>query len=421
MDIKNGYHIKSQPLKININFQIFQWLNKGVPVLIGIFIFFNPFPHITAIKEICYYLSVSIVIILFSFKKNDISFESPFLIPVGLFFIWTFLGLFFAIDKNNSIHDFYAHFIRYILIYYLLINYFKSKKNLIDLSWIIIVSSSIFSVGALYYYYFILEKTLSQRFTGFNQVPINVIGIMTAFSAILCINNFLNDTKLFRKLIFIICFFLAVFLIALSQTLSTFIAMCLAIIIIFSNNKKMLIAVLTALLIIFILTPLKDRIVSHYNRPLIGLRVSINYTTFEVIKEYPIMGIGFGMETFGKDLDLKKYRERVPEKYRENYIYNDPHNMFFDIAVRLGIIGFVLFFYVIFVFFKMCWDIIKYGNDDFIKNWGRCLAAAFFSFLFIGFFHPVFSHKPETILCAMFSMLTIVRRLDNERISKDIV
>ena len=197
MDIKNGYHIKSQPLKININFQIFQWLNKGVPVLIGIFIFFNPFPHITAIKEICYYLSVSIVIILFSFKKNDISFESPFLIPVGLFFIWTFLGLFFAIDKNNSIHDFYAHFIRYILIYYILINYFKSKKNLIDLSWIIIVSSSIFSIGAIYYYYFILGKTLSQRFMVSFKIQINVIGEITAFAAILCINNFLNESKLF--------------------------------------------------------------------------------------------------------------------------------------------------------------------------------------------------------------------------------
>jgi len=183
----------------------------------------------------------------------------------------------------------------------------------------------------------------------------------------------------------------------------------------------MLIAVSTALLIILILTPLKDRIVSYSNRPLIGLRVSANYNTFEVIKDYPIFGIGFGMQTFGKDLDLEKYHEKVPKKYRYNYIFDDPHNIFFDIAVRLGVVGFVLFFYIIFVFFKMCWDLIKYGNDDFIKNWGRCLAAAFFSFLFIGFFQPVLSHMPETILCVMFSMLTIVRRLDNERISKDIV
>ena len=393
--------------------QVFEWLNKGVPVLIGIFIFFNTFPHITAIKEICYYLSVFIVISLFLFKKSNISFETPFMIPVGLFFIWTFLGLFFAFDKNNSIHDFYAHFIRYILIYYILINYFKSKKSVIGLSWIIIVSSSIFSIGAIYYYYFILGKALSQRFTGFTQVPVSVIGVMTATAAIFCINNFLNEIKLFRKLILIICFFSVLFLIILSQTLTTFIALCFAIIIIFSNNKKILIAVSAAILIIFIITPFKNRIVSYVSRPLIALRVGIDYATFEVIKDYPIMGIGFGMETFKKDIDLKKYHERVPEKYREDFIYNDPHNMFFDIAVRLGVVGIIIFFYIIFSYFKICWGIVKYGKDDFARNWGRCLAGAFFTFLFIGFFHPVFSHKPETILCVMFSMLTIVRRLDS--------
>ena len=92
--------------------RVFDYLNKSIPALIGALIFLNPFPHITAINEICFYLSVIIVISLFLFKKKDISFETPFMIPVGLFFIWTFLGLFFAIDKNNSIHDFYAHFIR---------------------------------------------------------------------------------------------------------------------------------------------------------------------------------------------------------------------------------------------------------------------------------------------------------------------
>ncbi len=392
--------------------QVFEWLNKGVPVLIGIFIFFNTFPHITAIKEICYYLSVFIVIILFLFKKNDISFETPFLIPVGLFFIWTFLGLFFAIDKNNSIHDFYAHFIRYILIYYILINYFKSKQTFIALSWIVIVSSCIFSIGAIYYYHFILGKALTQRFTGFTQVPVSVIATITATAAIFCINNFINETKLFRKLILFICFCLVLFLIVLSQTVATFVGLCFAIVILFFNNKKLLMAVLSAILIIFIMSPFKDRIASYVSRPLIALRIGADYNNFEVIKDYPVIGIGFGMETFKKDLDLKRYHERVPKKYREDFIYNDPHNMFFDIAVRLGVVGIVLFFYIIFSYFKMAWSIVKHGKDDFAKNWGRCLAGAFFTFLVIGFFHPVFSHKPETILCVMFSMLTIVGRLD---------
>ena len=397
------------------------WLNKSVPFLMGLFFFINPFPHITAIKEICYYLSVFIVISLLLFKKRDISFESPFMIPVGLFFIWTFLGLFFALNKNNSIHDFYAHFIRYILIYYILINFFKSKKTISAISWVIIVSSSIFSIGVLYYYYVILEKALSKRLVGFTQDPVSVIGVIAVFASIICINNFLNETKLYRKIILLICFLSLLSLSTLSQTLSIFIALYSSIIIIFFNNKKVLIAVSAVILIIFILTPFKSRFISHYNQPLAALRVSPDYDTFEVIKDYPIMGIGFGMETFKKNLNLKKYHERVPKRYRENFIYADPHNIFFDIAVRLGIVGFVLFFYIIFAFFKMCWEVTKYGNSVFIKNWGRCLAAAFFSFLFIGFFHPVFSHKPETILCAMFFMLTIIKRIDNEPISKDVI
>ena len=81
--------------------------------------------------------------------------------------------------------------------------------------------------------------------------------------------------------------------------------------------------------------------------------MGINYQTFEIIKDYPITGIGFGMETYGTTVDLKAYYEKVPKKFRENIIYNDPHNMYFDIAVRLGIVGFVLFLNIILVFFKM--------------------------------------------------------------------
>ena len=126
--------------------------------MMGIFIFFNPFPHTTAIKEICYYLSVIIVTILILSKKIDFTFKTPLLLPFGLFISWAFLSIFFAIDKENSIHDFYSHLMRYVILYYILINFFNSEKRLIYLSWIIIISSSLFIVGGLFYYCFILEE-----------------------------------------------------------------------------------------------------------------------------------------------------------------------------------------------------------------------------------------------------------------------
>ena len=59
-------NIINNRIKFNIekfvaDFEVSKFLEQSVPVLIGIFIFFNPFPHTTAIKEIGYYLSVLIL------------------------------------------------------------------------------------------------------------------------------------------------------------------------------------------------------------------------------------------------------------------------------------------------------------------------------------------------------------------------
>jgi hypothetical protein len=108
--------------------KIFKILNLSVPILMGIFIFFNPFPHTTSIKEICFYGSVIIVLILIYFKKIDFSFRSPLTLPFALFTAWAFIGLFFALDKGNSLHDFRAHLLKYLVLYYILVNFFNSRK-----------------------------------------------------------------------------------------------------------------------------------------------------------------------------------------------------------------------------------------------------------------------------------------------------
>jgi len=143
--------------KQNAREKIFKILNLSVPILMGTFIFFTPFPHTTAIKEICFYLSVFIVLLLIYFQEIDFSFRSPLTLPFALFVIWVFIGLFFALDKGNSLHDFRAHLLKYLAIYYILINFISCRKRLIILSWIIIISATIFSIGGLTNFYFIMK------------------------------------------------------------------------------------------------------------------------------------------------------------------------------------------------------------------------------------------------------------------------
>jgi len=420
----NNRRIKLTPQKYFANFELSKFLEQSIPVLIGIFIFFNPFPHTTSIKEICYYLSIFVIVILILFKKIDFTFKTPLLLPFGLFILWSFLSIFFAIDKQNSIHDFYSHLIRYVILYFIIINFFNSKKNLVYLSRIIIISSNIFIIGGLFYYYLILQGK-PHRFGVFTQASVNIVGVIAVFAFILALNHFRNEKHLYFRVFWAFSLLVLFIGLLMTKTRSIFIAILLSTIFFFYNNKKIMFIFLILMLLIYAISPAKNRYQFHNPRKMFtklreDVRTKIDLLTLEVIKDYPIIGIGFGLQTYGK-LDLEKYQKKLPQKYQQKVIIADPHNIALDIAVRLGIIGLILFFYIIFVFFKVCLIIVKHGKDDFAKHWGRCLATAFFSFLFIGFFHPVFSHMPETILCIIFSMLTIIWHFNNDPISKDII
>ena len=85
-----GNDIGSLMIKSTTNLNWLDLMIKSIPLLMGIYIFFNPFPHTTAIKEICYYLSVFMIVILILSKRIDFTFKTPLLLPFG-FFIFKYL------------------------------------------------------------------------------------------------------------------------------------------------------------------------------------------------------------------------------------------------------------------------------------------------------------------------------------------
>ncbi len=414
MDINTTTDTSPQFGKQNTREKIFKILKLSVPILMGIFIFFNPFPHTTTIKETCFYGSVIIILILICFKKIEFSFKSPLTLPFALFTAWVFIGLFFALDKGSSLHDFRAHLLKYLVLYYILINSFNSRKQLVGLSWIIIISATIFSIGEIYYFYFMLGNSLSTKLVpGLPEISVNRIGFITVTAALFSLHHIIIGSNLYVKTISFICLFPLCILSVLTQARSTVAALFLSVIILCFKNKKILIACLGIILIVIYISPLKNRFI-HAN-PITGLRLDINYTTFEVIKDFPIIGIGFGMGTYknANIIDLTAYNKKVPVKYRQKSIHTDPHSMPFSIAVRTGLIGFTLFLYILFISFKICWNCFRHGKDDSIKRWGRCVASAFVTVIIIGVFESGFDHVSEVVFYTILAMMTIVWRLGN--------
>ena len=400
--------------KQNTKEKIFTILNLSIPVLMGIFIFFNPFPYTTAIKEICFYLSVFIVLILIYFKKTDVSFKSPLTLPFVLFTAWAFIGLFFALDKENSIHDFRAHLLNYLVFYYILINFFNSRKRLVGLSWLIIISATIFSIGEIYYFYFMLGNSFSTKLLpGLPEIAVNQIGFITVTAAIFSLHYIITTDNLYVKTVSLVCLFPLCILSVLTQARSTALALFLSVIILCFRNKKILIVCLGIMLIVVAVTPVVDRFI-HAN-PITDLRLDIDYLNLEIIKDFPIIGIGFGMETYGNEkyINLNAYNEKVPVKYRQKSIHTFPHSILFSIAVRTGLIGFALFLYILFTSFRMCWNCIRYGENDLIKNWGRCVASVLVTVIVIGIFEACSRHAQEVVLYTALAMMTIVWKLNN--------
>lgn len=380
--------------------------------MIGVFIFLNPFPHTTSIKEIIFYSTVFIVFALVLFKKIEFSFKTPLLLPFSLFVFWAFLNLFFALDKANSIHDFLAHLLKYIIFYYILINFFSSKKRLIVLSWTIIISATIFSLGAFFYWYIILGELLLSRFGDFKSAGTTINGFITVFGLILSLHHLRTENILYRRAILIISIFSLFAASLLAQSRGTLIAMAVAITLLCCKSRKVLIPFIMVVLIFVANAPIKNRLLksSGYD-----VRIGLIYYSIEIIKDYPVFGTGFSIDTFRdvERIDPQKYMARIPKKYRTPpHLYLWPHNMFLSIGVRLGFIGIVLFLYVLIAVAKMCWNLIRFGKDDFIKNWGVCILSAFVMFCVKGLFDPAFTHFVDVIFYTILSMITILWRLN---------
>jgi len=414
----NDDRIQEQSGELPKDINIFELLNHSVPVFMGIFIFINPFPHMTAIKEICFYLSCLILLLLLFRRKADFSFTTPLMIPFILFIGWTVVGLFFALDKENSIHDFYSHLLRYIVFYFIVINVFNSRKRFMTLSRIIIASSTAYSILGIFYFYLIMGYTWTTRYSygaakGFlgYEVSGNSLCVLVIFSILLSLNLSMNSSSRGR-IILIFCMIPQLALVFLIQSRGGFLALFLSVMLILWKNRKIQLAALILLVVITAISPIKNRLtVNHFIQ---NYRIKMMFTTLEIVKDYPVIGIGFGNETYGKKLDLEMYNNRVTEKYRQknNLIILAPHNMLLNILVRLGVVGLALFLFIIGLFVRMCWQCTRYGTDDFVKNWGLCIISALLAFFIIGMVEQVFHHVTEVVLYTIFSMGTILWRLN---------
>jgi O-antigen ligase len=189
----------------------------------------------------------------------------------------------------------------------------------------------------------------------------------------------------------------------------------LVILLIDHKRKAVLLIILIAAMTMFF--PVKSRLLTSNLLDSIKKdpRNFLSYPFIEMIKDRPVTGIGFGLDTYADKKIVAKYNAMLDERHRlqEPWIssFNYPHNIYLDIAARLGLVGLLIFFYFVFNYFHMGWRIMRRSRDDFLRSWSLGLMTSFFALLVIGVFESFLGFSISIVLYIQGAMMIILWRL----------
>jgi len=389
---------------------------QGVAWLLGAFIFFNPIPHTTAVKEILFYASLGAFLCLAAGRVVRPGLRSPFSWLFLLIVLWGLAGLGFALDRGNSLHDLFVHLIKLMVLYLLLVQFFPSRRHVEWLHAVVVLSVTLFCVGGLVYYYVILGHDLTERFGhslrySFYEMSANYMGYSTVFAASLALASALREQRRALRIGFGLCFLILVVATLLTQTRGAILALLLVIIVPLLSEKRW---VLLGALILFCLGTLmatgkSDRFDARQFLHNERLGTSLMY--LELVKDHPVTGIGFGMELLQQKEFLEPYYNRVPKEYRDPAFRVSPHSLYLDVTVRLGVVGLVLYLAVITTALRLLVRTLRGATDGWLRGEALCLLAAFAAYLLQALFADASFGSPAVVFYLQLALITILYRL----------
>lgn len=386
--------------------------------LILIVVFLNPFPHTTFLDQLFFYAAILPMIVMVRKKHNTFYYKTPLLYPLALFLFWAAISAVFALDKPDSGHDLYSHLIRYLIFYLIVINLFDTKKRLLLLAACVVLSEFIFAVSGLILYYGILGHDILSRFylEGFKAIAPDTIPFGFMFGTCLAVWLLkMCQNRLQRFFLVVAIIILTISTIA-TQSRGAFLALCISFIVQLWDNKKILSFVIIGVVLTILLNPMQKRILEERFED--NPRKALILYSIELIKDYPILGTGFSIDTFRNPefIDKKTYLSRIPQKYRE-HTFDRPHNMFLSMATRTGIVGMVFYTGLFTVCIFICCRLILYGKDQFIQSLSRCCLALLTMFLTNGVLQVMTTHFIDMIQYIIFALVTIVWEINKENLA----
>jgi len=338
--------------------KIIPYIDKIIEYMLYLLVFFIP----TSISGINIFsgLLFIIYVIRLVLKQDQTIWKGKFNKLILLFAVFSLFSVLWANDRYRALSFFISPVLKYVLIYYLIINYINTKTKFYKI-FVAYWSSHIISGGYAIYRNFVVGI---RRVDGFTHNPNRLGSIMMMFIiinfAILLYTNRKNLKIGVFSIIGIIVGTLALFASSSRGALLGLIAGLFIVALL--KGKKFLIYLLIGLILLSLFMPsyYKNRIskLTDITSNNVYSRLSMYKAGFDMFKEKPILGIGLNnVRTVYDMYDLPEF-EHFGNEHR------NLHNLYINILVELGAIGFGILIYLIFVLGKKAW--LNYKIN---KNW----------------------------------------------------
>lgn len=277
-----------------------------------------------------------------------------------LFALFSLLSVIWANDRYRALSFFVSPVLKYVLIYYLIINYINTKNKfnkIFGAYWV----SHIISAGYAIYRNYVVGL---RRVDGFTHNPNRLGSIMMMFIimnfAMLLFVNRKNIKISILSSIGIVTGVLALFASSSRGALLGLVAGLFVVTIL--KGKKFLVYLLIGLILLSLFMPnyYKSRIskLTDITSNNVYSRLSMYKAGVDMFLEKPILGVGLNnVKTVYDMYELPEF-EHFGDKHR------NLHNLYINILVELGIIGFSILAILIYLLGKKSW--LNYKAN---KNW----------------------------------------------------
>nr|WP_320193785.1 O-antigen ligase family protein [uncultured Desulfobacter sp.] len=295
---------------------------------------------------------------------------------------------------------------------------FTTKKRLLFLAACVVLSEVVFAAGGLILYYGILKHDIISRFfvKGFKAIATDTIPFGFMFGLFLAVWLFKMCQNRFQRSFLAVAIMILTISTIATQSRGAVLALCIAFPVQLQYHKKILSLLLLAIILAISLSPMQKRITFQHLKD--NARRGLILYSIEIIKDYPVFGTGFSIDTFRnpKFIDKKTYISRIPQKYGK-IPFHRPHNMFLSMATRTGILGMVLYAGIFAVCIFVCCRLILYGKDPFIQSLSRCCLALLTMFLANGVLQVMTTHFIDMIQFIIFALVTIVWKINEKNLA----